>query len=64
MPISLNRGDRSPVVAKAIIGALHARLPVALEFVIGGQGRWTPSTHPQQLAKIIKTFYSRKIAKN
>ena len=56
MPISLNRGDRSPVVAKAIIGALHVRLLDVLEFVAAGARHMAPVTHPQQLAKIIKTF--------
>ena len=46
MPISLNRGDRSPVVAKAIIGALHARLPDVLEFVTSGARHMAPATHP------------------
>jgi hypothetical protein len=51
MPISLNRGDRSPVVAKAIIGALHARLPVTLEFVIAGAGHMDSCNAPATVGK-------------
>ena len=55
MPVSLIAGDRSPKVAIAIIEALHTRLPDALKFVITGAGHMAPTTHPRQVAEIVKT---------